>query len=294
MPAKVQHFSPLRYPGSKALLVDYIQAVILENNLVGCTIIEPYAGSAIISILTLFSGVTEKAVLVERDPLIYSFWFCVFEKTDELIVRIEQLPINLETWYEFQIYQQVDDISTYPIVDMGLAGLFFNRCNYSGILNAGPLGGRKQDSPYLIDCRFNKRAIIEQIRRISVLQDRITMRFGDALRYLAENLDKFPLQETFLYIDPPYYKKGKILYRYWHDRSQHERLANMLVRSKVPWLVSYDDHEDIRKLYQTSAILRRTYVDYVVRYRKKEPELLISNLRLPLPSGRVSATALPY
>lgn len=294
MPNKVQHFSPLRYPGSKALLVDYIHAVILENNITGCTIIEPYAGSAIISIFALFSGIAEKAVLVERDPLIYSFWFCVFEKTDELIARIEQLPVNLETWHQLQIYRKIDDITTYPIIDMGLAGLFYNRCNYSGILNAGPLGGQQQNSTYSIGCRFNKTAIIEQIRKISVLRNKITMCFEDALHYLGENLGEFSLQETFLYVDPPYYKKGKKLYRYWHNRYQHERLANMLLQSQVPWLVSYDDHEDIRKLYQTSAILRRTYVDYVARYRKKEPELLISNLRLPLPSGRISAPALPY
>lgn len=281
MPARVQHISPLRYPGSKALLFDYIQAIIFENNLAGCTIIEPYAGSAIISILSLFNGTMERAVLVERDPLIYSFWFCVFEKTDELIHKIEQTPITLETWHEFQPYLRTDDITTYPIIDMGLAGLFYNRCNYSGILNAGPLGGQKQESQYSISCRFNKTTVIKQIQKISTLRKRVKLHFGDALNFLTENLDNFSSQGTFLYVDPPYYNKGKILYRYWHNKLQHERLAEILLRSKVPWLVSYDDHEDIRGLYCQDTFLRRIYVDYVLRCRKKEPELLISNLRIP-------------
>jgi hypothetical protein len=42
--------------------------------------------------------------------------------------------------------------------DIAVKCLFLNRTTFSGILHgrAGPMGGRKQQSDYKIDCRFNK------------------------------------------------------------------------------------------------------------------------------------------
>ena len=37
------HPSPLRYPGSKKKLVDFVQDVIVSNNLLGGTYVEPFA-----------------------------------------------------------------------------------------------------------------------------------------------------------------------------------------------------------------------------------------------------------
>ena len=74
MPIHLADVSPLRYPGSKAFLVNYIDSILKENHLEGCHFIEPYAGSAIISIELLKKGTIGDAVLVEKDPLIYCFW----------------------------------------------------------------------------------------------------------------------------------------------------------------------------------------------------------------------------
>ena len=42
------------------------------------------------------------------------------------------------------------------LVDMGYAALFFNRTNFSGVIDAGPVGGMTQSSAYAIDYRFSE------------------------------------------------------------------------------------------------------------------------------------------
>lgn len=281
MPAKIQHASPLRYPGSKALLTDYIQRFIIDNDLVGSTIVEPYAGSAIISLQMLTLGSCANAIIVERDPLIYAFWECVFHYTDELIESIQQIDISLETWNQFRRYRLVDNPYAYPIVEMGTAGLFFNRANFSGILKAGPIGGKNQNSIYKIDCRFNKDRIIRLITDISRYRNAIQVVFSDALNYLTINRANFLNGAFFIYIDPPYFVEGKNVYRYWYELQDHIALADYLSGLITPWLVSYDSHEAIRQLYTERAIIQNTYFDYAAGRRKRGLELLISNRYIP-------------
>jgi len=38
--------SPLRYPGGKTKLYDYVASLIKENNIEDCTYIEPFAGGS--------------------------------------------------------------------------------------------------------------------------------------------------------------------------------------------------------------------------------------------------------
>ena len=90
--------NPLRYPGAKRQLVSYVVRLLECNNLVGCNFYEPYAGSAVVGLSLLKRGIVKKLVLVERDLLIYSFWKCVFSCPDDLCRRIEDTPINIDTW----------------------------------------------------------------------------------------------------------------------------------------------------------------------------------------------------
>lgn len=283
--------SPLRYPGSKAILANYIADFIVEQEITGTTIIEPYAGSAITSFFMLYNNYAQNSVIIERDPLLYSFWYCVFNHTEELIKKIKNVEVTIDKWYEFQPYRQIDDINTFSVIDMGLAGLFFNRTNFSGILKAGPLGGQKQLSKYKIDCRFNKASIIKQIILISSLRKRVIVLFGDALQFLNNYKEEFEFGDYFLYIDPPYFKQGKNLYRYWFSLQDHVNLSEYLINTTTPWLVSYDDHEVIRNLYTDHAQFQQIFFDYTAGTRKRSSELLISNRRIPPLANEVNKLA---
>jgi len=273
--------SPLRYPGGKSALCNYIEKFINENNLINCHIIEPYAGSFIVSLNMLQRNWASSATLIEKDPLIYSFWHSVFNHTDELIQQIHELDISIDTWNLFQPYRSETTLNNYHPLELGIAGLFFNRTNYSGILKANPIGGLKQNSDYTIDCRFNKGRIIKSIQKISLFHDQINLLHGDALEHLEANRT-LRKGNSFFYVDPPYYVKGKSLYRYWHNATEHERLASILKNFRhKPWLLSYDDCPEIHKLYQTKKS-QKIYLDYhVTSYRKNSPEILLSNKIIP-------------
>lgn len=276
--------SPLRYPGGKSLLSTYVSGVLEENLLAGCTFYEPYAGGASVSLDLLRMGFVDKAVLIERDPLIYAFWYSVFNATEALCAAIEACPVTLETWHTLQATKAVDDPteSTYTLLQLGLAGLFFNRTNFSGIIGAGPIGGQTQTSAYKINCRFNKTALVRQIKAVSVLAPRVSVFFGDALKFLRKNAAKISAGFSFVYIDPPYYTQGRKLYRHHYTDADHAALAAYITSQGYPWLVSYDDHPRIRELY-ASKQMQPIYLDYKVKSSRTAQELVISNLVIPPP-----------
>jgi DNA adenine methylase len=59
----IASINPWRYPGSKFGLRDYFAGFLQENLLVGCTLYEPFAGSASISIEMLRRELIDNAVL---------------------------------------------------------------------------------------------------------------------------------------------------------------------------------------------------------------------------------------
>jgi DNA adenine methylase len=276
--------SPLRYPGGKSELGPYIEKVISNNNLHGCHIIEPFAGGASVSLQLLQSGVASRATLIEFDPLVYAFWYCVFNMPDELCRLISDTPITINTWNKFVVYRDIEIPISTQLLEMGFAGLFFNRTNFSGILKAGPIGGKDQTGTYKIDCRFNKDRIIRNIFKLSALNDRVEVKWMDALKYFDEFKHYNTKEKVFFYVDPPYYDKGKSLYRKYFNQDDHTELSKKLISLHHPWLLSYDKCPFISYLYgDTESNLRRQslFFDYSAGSAKKQKELLISNLEIP-------------
>lgn len=289
--------SPLRYPGGKALLSAYVSGVLEENYLSGCTLYEPFAGGASVSLELLRLGFIAETVLIERDPLVYAFWQCVFQHTDALCAAIDACPVTLDTWKALQPARAVDDPSQteYSILQLGVAGLFFNRTNFSGIIGAGPIGGESQTSQYKIDCRFNKEKIIRQIRTVSEFTPRVQVHFGDAIEFLTANAQELSTGFCFVYVDPPYYAQGRKLYRHSYRDEDHAALAAFLRNQGYPWLLSYDDHPRIRELYTSNDVqLQPIYLDYKVKSNRRAQELVISNLVIPPPvyEGSITQKAL--
>lgn len=273
---KKKVISPLRYPGSKATFVKVVLNFVSENGLKGKEIIEPYAGSAIVSLSLIANDIVNKATLVERDPLLYSFWKTVFDNTDSFVDQIENVRVNIESWNYFRNFLKLDIPDEDKISELALAALFLNRTNFSGILHSGPVGGRSQISNYSIDCRFNKKEIIQRIQQISVLRDSISVKFDDAINFLNKS-SKTVNSNSFFYIDPPYFKQGRKLYRYHYKIVDHKRLSDILKDFNFPWLLSYDRHNFIELLYDDFYQNHQSF-RYMTKSPKREKELVISNM----------------
>ena len=272
--------TPLRYPGGKTWLLPYINDFLLFHKIQLGTIVEPFAGSASVSIGLLRSGMADKAVLCENDPMIISFWKSALYNSKEFAELIKNLDISMDTWNEFKKYLANDTPTKYNDLELGLAFLFYNRTNYSGIINAGPIGGRRQLSKYSIKCRFNQERIIKKVNQLSSLSDRIEIIHGDGREYLRKFMENQG-ENIFIYVDPPYYDAGKVLYRKFFAVEDHAELGEILTHINLPWLASYDDADFIRELYRSSKS-QYVYTDYQAGNLKRgSRELLLSNLKIP-------------
>ncbi|ENN92680.1 DNA methyltransferase [Bartonella bovis 91-4] len=169
---------------------------------------------------------------------------------------------------------------------VGFAALFLNRTNRSGIIkNAGPIGGKEQTGNYKIDCRFNKENLIGRIRNISAKKDRIYLTQLDAqeflLRYGSTDKDK----NIFLYIDPPYFKKGKGLYTSFYKTKDHHYLENIISEHvNALWLITYDNVEEVKFLYDQYPKIEFD-IRYSLQNKRQAQELMIFSPKIKIPQS---------
>lgn len=270
--------SPLRYPGGKSDFVATAFEIFEKSGFTGLPVVEPYAGSAAVSLGLLDFGLTSHVTLLERDPLLYCFWASVFDRPDELIAAFQDLPITIDTWHRLRPLLLVEKPNKRQFLEVGLAGLFFNRTNFSGILNAGPIGGKGQRSKYKVDCRTNKDEIISRLLALAMFSGKVDVHFGDAIDFIKKNSKS---NSCFYYLDPPYFTKGELLYRHHYGVREHQQLAAALDTVEFPWLLSYDDHHVIEFLYRNHYLSRLAF-RYSAHSPKNHQELLISSFELPL------------
>lgn len=253
------------------------------NSLSGCTLIEPFAGGASVSLHMLASNTAERIVLFERDPLVYAFWYCVLFLTDDLVELIEKTDISLTTWKKLDALRDVRSPEGHNLLELGFAGLFFNRTNFSGILQAGPIGGMSQTSQYPINCRFNKEKIIEQITKINKQKEKIDIIFGDAIELTKKYSLETASKETLFFFDPPYFHQGNRLYRYYFEEKCHKNLARLLKSTNINWILTYDNQEYIKGLYSGTNV-QTVNLEYSAKKSRIECELLISPWYLNVPN----------
>ena len=167
----------------------------------------------------------------------------------------------------------------------GFAAFYLNRCNRSGIVvNGGPIGGIKQSGTWKIDARYNKRDLIRRIRRIAALRGRIHVSGRDGIKFLGT----VPTN-TFLFIDPPYFMKGKTLYLDALNEPYHMKLAVQLKSYKErPWVLTYDDCAQIRNMYRGWARIRPFSLRYVANQRQRGDEIIITPKWMKLPGTQSS------
>ena len=212
---------------------------------------EPYAGGAGVALEMLFSGSAQEVYLNDMDPNIYAFWFAVVHDTDTLVSMIEEVDITFEEWQR-QVERFHSPDSHLSLTERGFATFFLNRCNRSGILRAGPIGGKTQQGPWKLDARFNKEKLISRILRIAAFRNQIHISQFDALLFLDSFEPIAKQSKTLLYLDPPYFRKGKELYLNYYEVSDHLALSNYLNNKYADkkWMISYDRCKAISDLYE--------------------------------------------
>lgn len=276
--------SPLRYPGGKWRVAPFFDKLINLNRLECFQYVEPYAGGASLALSLLLAGRVSEIHLNDLDPAVFSFWSCVLKRSRDLIEFIEQVPVTPDEWAKQKdIYMRAASVSTFAL---GCATFFLNRTNHSGILNGGMIGGKSQTGTWHLDARFNRAELSARVRRIASIRSRIHLYCLDALDIVKQFRRS---KRTLIYLDPPYYCAGHHLYMNAYGHDDHVAVRDAVLHIDAPWVVSYDDIPEIRRLYRPMHS-RKLRLLHTARSAQPGAEVLFfaDGLRIP----RLSPTAI--
>jgi DNA adenine methylase len=279
------HFTPLRYPGGKGKLAAFVKQVLQQSNLLDGEYVEPYAGGAAIAIELLAEEYVSRIHINDISRPVWAFWKSVLDHTEELARLIRDTKLSVSSWdRQKRVFANQQD---HDPVALGFAVFFLNRTNRSGILNGGIIGGRDQSGPWKIDARYNGAELIRRIESIARMRKRISLTRQDAALFLRRQAKTLP-PKSLIYLDPPYYRKGKDLYYDYYTDADHRGIAQV-VRAKLAdmkWIVSYDNVKEIREMY--AGYRRMIYsIGYSAREVRQGSEVMFfcDALAIPRPVG---------
>ncbi len=280
----MRHFTPLRYPGGKARLANFVKAILKRNCLEDAHYVEPYAGGASVALELLLNEHVTHVHINDIDCSVFAFWHCVLNETQALCDRIRKAKLSIAEWQKQRAIQRRAPRA--DLLALGFSTFYLNRTNRSGIIfSGGPIGGLKQSGKWKLDARFYRDTLIARIESIARYRDRITLSNLDGAAFLRDLLPTMP-KKSMVYLDPPYYIKGRRrLYSNSYEHSDHAEIATLMSGYHQPWLVSYDDVREIRTLYK--GYRHRKYrLQYTARDRYQGAEVVFFSHDLALPTPK--------
>ncbi len=282
----MQYDSPLRYPGGKSSIANFLAQIIEQNKLSGCTYYEPFAGGAGAALHLLRKGVVSEIYLNDYNPRITTFWRSVLDESDRFAKKILSVPVSVAEWKRQLCVSERGDASK-PF-ELGFSTFYLNRCNHSGgLVGSAPIGGYRQTGEWKINARFYRKALAKRVSMIAQKRKQIHISNEDAIKFLVKELPRGRgRKQAFVYLDPPYHSNGNRLYRDFYEDCDHRQLACYVRRYRIlKWVMSYDDVPPIEKMYTTCAISRLP-IQYSFQRKRQTQELLITPSYVQLPVRR--------
>lgn len=260
--------SPLRYPGGKTRACRVLDDVLNDHFDMSSgrfrTIVSPFFGGGSFE-FHLQSKYGLRIVANDKFGPLCDFWRTCKESKDELCVRLRHKlgTIDVEVFTDMR-NRIVDAIQT-DMMDRSVMYFVINRCSFSGATLSGGFSLEASE----------KRFTESSVSRIESLD---LSAFDIESRDFEEFLEEQPMDEsTIMFLDPPYYlEKASKLYGTngdLHEAFDHEKLRRCLTKKKN-WLMTYNDCEYIRRLYEEYMIVDVDW-SYGMNKTKKSSEIVI-------------------
>jgi len=247
---------PLPYIGGKNRLAAEIISLLPKHS----TYVEPFSGGAQV----LFHKAPSKVeVLNDLDFDIVNFFRICQWHHEELIRHLRYLLASR------RIHELFTATDPSVLTDVQRAARFFylQKNSYGGLVV-------KQSFHYGVaqPSNFNPRRIPGQIEDAHERLQGVQIES----RPYEEVLQAFDRPDTVFYLDPPYYRRA--LYRHNFTDEDFELLAERLRRVKGKFILSLNDHPEVRRIFAGFTI-RETSLTYTAQRRngKRFAELLIMN-----------------
>jgi len=242
--------SPFRYPGAKTRILDKIIGS-MEHHLQSTeSFVDVFVGGGSVSlqVASMFPSIKEM-YLNDLDIGIHCFWECLSKPKlmKQLCSIIEKTDASLDAFLSVKN----SDNKKSSCVTNAFNAIFLNRTTFSGIMDAGPIGGMKQQSKWDVGCRYNQKALVGLIEKIN---SEVGPSINSMNMHFSDLIDTLDDGERVFYFDPPYYHKGNDLYRVKMSIDDHVLLSSMVRDMKSPWVMSYDYCDEIIEMYEWASI----------------------------------------
>ena len=226
--------SPLRYPGGKLWLVPHVRHWLGAAG--AETLIEPFAGGAIVSLTAVAEDLVQRAIMVEIDEDVAALWRAALYHGPALAARVAAFVPTVSN------VRGVEDTEPGNIVDRAFRTLVLNRTRYAGILHR-TAGSIKFGDGRGIASRWYGQTLLNRLSAIEQHADRLSFAQGNGLEMLDEMIAFWGEASTAVFADPPYTtgggkRAGRGLYN--HHEVDHNRLFAQLANSGVAFLMTYD------------------------------------------------------
>lgn len=276
-------YTPIRYPGGKSKIYPTVERIIRASGLDGCVYAEAFCGGAGLAIKLLLKGDVSRIVLNDVDPAVFSMWDAIVNHPEELCSFLAGTEPTVGEW-ERQHDLLVSSDS--PSLDLGMAALFLNRTNRSGILRGGPIGGRRQTGAWGIGARYNPDCLCAKVRRIA--EGRATSSCTASMRAPSSSPSCAPWPPgadwCWRTSTPPYVEKGPELYQSSFDEGDHRTLAREIASCDFPWVVTYDAVPLVDEMY-AGFDRYDLEVGYSAARVRREREILVAGPGVTVPAG---------
>lgn len=250
--------SPLRYPGGKTRAITILKEILETEYPLRKMLLSPFFGGGSFELAQAADGYT----VIANDlfyPL-YTFWQQIKTNSSAVAEKVQsEMPVSKEKFLAFRTDIQN---STDPI-DIAAKYFIVNRCSFSG---ATFCGGYSQQAA---DGRLTESSL-ETVKKVNLSQ--ICFSNLDACNFLKQHPQT---TSTVIYADPPYFIDS---YIYGRDGDLHEGFDHKAfaeeIKKRSDWMISYNDCEYIRKLYEGCRFLSPSW-SYGMNKSKKSSEIVI-------------------
>jgi DNA adenine methylase len=263
--------TPLRYPGGKSKALDQILPLMpIQMD----EFREPFAGggSVFLAVKKLFGSRIQKYWINDLNRDLYCFWKYLKEDSSTLVDQVCAFKTAYADGRKLHAFLK-DEANMRSEVDRAVRFFIMNRITFSGVADSG---GYSQQA---FDKRFTDSSV-ERIERAAAYLPNVeitNLDYAEVIRQAGSNV--------FIFLDPPYFSaahsklygvKGDL-----HTSFDHERFADEMRKCRHRWLITYDDSDTIRSLFQFAEIVEWNLQYGMNNYKRataaKGRELFIKN-----------------
>jgi DNA adenine methylase len=212
---------------------------------------EPFVGAGAIALSVMSRYPNMQCWINDLDPAIAALWRSAKEFPDELTDRVQNFEPNVPDFRAFST--AIDEIDTLPespaaIIELGFQQLGVATMRWAGH-GGSPRGGYGQKYPRIGE-RWSRDWLIDKLTLISERLNAANIRItGADFAALIEDTNR----RAVIFLDPPYFNSGGN-YRYDFRHADHRRLAALLRQTPHPWVLTYHDCPEVRRLYAWATI----------------------------------------